>query len=66
MGPIRPEKIIEGDLDFGYSAGYAEIIGLGCVTRNAALKPCLVGTEISTCQLMVEEQLDVGSPLQFI
>lgn len=50
---ISANHEIKGDLDFPGAAVGGEIF-------VACLEPCLVGFEISSGQLVVEEQLDVG------
>jgi hypothetical protein len=64
--PIGADEVVEGYLDLGNSASYTDIVGDGSFTRNSALKPSLVGAEVGTSQLVVEEELDIRSLLQLI
>lgn len=64
VSTVRADKVVERDLDLGGSASDAQRVGLGSFAGNATLEPCLVCTEVSASQLVVEEQLDIRRALQ--
>ncbi len=59
MGAIGPNHEVELDLDLSRAAGCGFF-------RASNLEPRLAGAEVSACQLVVEEDLDVGHLLQYV
>lgn len=64
--PVGADEVVVRDLDLGRSACHTQVVGLGGFAWDAAFKPCFVGAEVRTCQLVVEEELDIRFALQLV
>lgn len=66
MGAICADEVVERHLYLRYSSRHACVIGLGRLPRDSTFNPGFLGAEVGACQLVIEEQLDIGRLFQLV